>query len=77
MRRERYPTYGNRFVGNTDKNEVHDLDNEQTKSNECQIDEIIKAGHSRIFYPDSLEQAHLEGFDNCAHCIGGFKTVEI
>ena len=65
------PTYGRRFVGNKNKMEVHDLDNEKTGSNECQIDEIIKAGHAVIFLPDSLNQAHSEGYDNCAYCVGG------
>jgi len=71
MRRRGAPTYGNRFVGNTDKKEVHDLDNEQTGANECQIDEIIRAGHARIFDPDTHEQARKEGYDNCAYCLGG------
>lgn len=69
-RRTGYPTYGRQFVGNTNKKEVHDLDNEKTGENKCQIDEIIKAGHATIFSPDTLEQAHKEGYDNCAHCIG-------
>ncbi|MFX0097153.1 MAG: hypothetical protein ACFE7E_05285 [Candidatus Hodarchaeota archaeon] len=73
MRREGAPTYGRRFVGNTNTEEVHDLDNEQTKPNECQIDEIINANHVRTFEPDTLDQAHKEGFDNCAYCIGGSK----
>ncbi|MFX0068793.1 MAG: hypothetical protein ACFFA1_07285 [Promethearchaeota archaeon] len=73
LRREGAPTYGRRFVGNTNKKEVHDLENEQTKPNECQIDEIIKADHARTFEPDSLEQANKEGYDNCAHCVGGSK----
>jgi len=71
MRRQGPPTYGKRFVGNTDKKEVHDLDNEKTGPNECQINEIIRAGHARTFTPDTLEQAHRETYDNCAHCIGG------
>jgi len=72
MRRPGSPTLGKRFVGNTtSKKEVHDLDNEQTGPNECQIDEIIEAGHARTFIPDTLEQAHKEGYDNCAYCIGG------
>jgi hypothetical protein len=70
-RRPGYPTYGKRFVGNTEKKEVHDLDNEKTGANQCQIDEIIKAGHARTFNPDTLSQAHTEGYDNCAYCIGG------
>ena len=73
MRRQGHPTYGKRFVGNTDKKEVHDLDNEQTGPNECQIDEIIKAGHARTFNPDTLDQAHSEGYDNGAYCIGGSR----
>ena len=73
MRRYGSPIYGKRFVGNTDKKEVHDLDNEKTGANQCQIDEIIRAGHARTFTPDTLEQAHREGYDNGAHCIGGSK----
>lgn len=73
MRRNGYPTYGKRFVGNTVKKEVHDLDNEKTGSNECQIDEIIKAGHAKTFAPDTLDQAHKERYDNGAYCIGSSK----
>lgn len=72
-RRPGPPTYGKRFVGNTNKLEVHDLDNEQTGANECQIDEIISAGHAVTFSPDSLAQAHSEGYDNGAYCIGGSR----
>lgn len=69
-RRQGPPTHGRRYVGNINKQEVHDLDNEQTEKNRCQIDEIIDADHAVIFDPDSLEQAHQEGFDNCHFCIG-------
>jgi len=65
------PIHGKRLVGNTNKKEVHDLDNEKTGFNECQIDEIIKAGHARTFSPDTLGQAHKEDYDNCKWCIGG------
>ena len=71
LRRSGSPTYGKRFVGNKNKKEVHDLDNEQTGANKCQIDEIISAGNARTFYPDTLRQAHSEGYDNCAYCLGG------
>ena len=59
---------GERYLANTSKSklEVHDLDNEQTK---CQIDEIIKAGHDKPY--NSLSSAQADGYDNCAHCIGG------
>jgi len=36
----------------------------------CKINEI-KSKHKKYFSPDTLDQAHGEGFDNCAHCIGG------
>jgi len=62
------PLHGSRYCGNTNKMEVHDLDNEKPQ---CQIDEIIAAGHVKIFSPDTLEQAHLEGYDNGEYCIGG------
>jgi len=65
------PLNGNRFCGNTNKMEVHDLDNEDRNASGCQIDEIIRAGHAKSFSPDTLAQAHAEHFDNCAKCIGG------
>jgi len=71
VRRTGSPTYGKRFVGNTNKKEVHDLDNEKTGANECQIDEIINAGNAITFNPDTIAQAHSQGYDNCAHYIGG------
>lgn len=67
-RRPDSPLYGKRYCGNTNKMEVHDLDNETTQ---CQIDEIIAAGHVKTFTPDTLEEAHKESYDNCAYCIGG------
>lgn len=73
MRRYGPPIDGKRYVGNTNKKEVHDSDNEKTAPNECQIDEIIKAGHARTFSPDTVEQAHREGYDNCKWCIGGSR----
>lgn len=62
--------HGKRFCGNINKKEVHDLDNETPQ---CWIDKIIAAGHAKKFYPDTLKQAHKEGYDNCAYCIGGSK----
>lgn len=66
-RRPGYPLYGSRFCGNMNKKEVHDLDNEK---NLCQIDEIIRSMHAKSFIPDTVEQAHGQGYDNCAYCIG-------
>lgn len=68
-----YPTNtrsGKDFLGNSNKKEVHDLRKEDTSANGCQIDEILRAGHGVGFVPDTLVQAHNEGYDNCAKCIG-------
>jgi len=63
-------TVGIRFLGNNDPGhmEVHDL---TKKTNNCQVDEILRAKHAVGFRPDTLEQAHKEEYDNCAWCIGG------
>ena len=58
-----YSRAGIRFLGNSSpsKLEVHDLTAEKKN---CQIDEIISAGHAVGFVPDTLAQAHQEGYDN-------------
>ena len=60
---------GERYLGNTHKEEVHDLDQEDTSRGGCQIDEIIEAGHDVPY--TSLSDAHAAGYDNCAKCLGG------
>jgi len=55
------------YLGNTNTMEVHHLANQTVN---CQINEI-KFEHRRYFSPDTLAQAHSQGFDNCAYCIGG------
>ncbi len=55
------------YLGNKNTTEVHDLTRQTVN---CQIKEI-KFEHRKIFSPDTLAQAHSEGFDNCAYCIGG------
>jgi hypothetical protein len=57
---------GERYLGNMNKREVHDLDNEKVP---CQIDEVIQAGHDRGYV--SYQLAKAAGLDNCAWCIGG------
>lgn len=59
---------GERYLANTSKTEVHDLDNEQTN---CQIDEIIRAGNDKPY--TSQKTANDAGYDNCAYCIGSSK----
>lgn len=71
-----YPTStrsGKRFLGNKNKMEVHDLTREDKNSNGCQIDEFLNKGHGVAFFPDTLEQAHMEKYDNCAKCIGNSR----
>ena len=68
-----YPIYsrtGDHYLGNTNTREVHDLIHEDASPSGCQIDEILAAGHAVGFSPDILDQAHVEGFDNCRCCIG-------
>lgn len=67
--KSRSPFNGKRYIGNTNTNEVHDLDYE--KSN-CRIDEI-KDDHIKTFIPDTHEQAKSEGFDNGHYCLGDSK----
>lgn len=59
------PYNGKRYLGNTDKMVVHDLDNEDTDENACQIDEI-KHEHIKMF--DYLFEAHKEKFRDCKYC---------
>ena len=66
-RRFRSPYNNKRYLGNTNETKVHDLDNEDTDENACQIDEI-KDEHIKMF--DSLWQAHQEKFHDCKYCIG-------
>lgn len=70
-RRYRGNMRGERYLANksVSKREVHDLDNEKTGANQCQIDEIINAGNDKPY--NSLADAKRDGFDNCQWCIGG------
>lgn len=58
--------YQTRYLGNTNKLEVHDL---WLEHKNCQIDEILTAGHDQPFA--TLTAAHGAGYDNCAWCLGG------
>lgn len=59
------PEY-NRFLGNDDTHEVHDLWNENPN---CRIDEIFKSVHAVVFSHDSLIRAHQDGYRDCRWCI--------
>ena len=58
---------GERYLGNTAKKQVHDLVNEKTGKNECQIDEIIAANNDKPY--NSLEAAHNDGYGDCDYCL--------
>ena len=61
---------GEQYLGNSSsKKEVHDLDNEDTAANGCQIDEIISAGNDLPF--TTLADARADGYDPCAKCLAG------
>jgi hypothetical protein len=60
------PIYGHRYVGNTSKMKVHDLDNETTN---CHIDEIITSRQVKLFYPDTLNEAHRLGYESGDCCL--------
>lgn len=62
-----------RYLGNKNTKEVHDLDNEDTSPSGCQIDEIFQAGHAVRFNPDTLEEAHRHGYDDCGKCLPGSR----
>lgn len=67
MARRKPPPYNNkRYLGNTDKMVVHDLDHEDTDKNACQIDEI-KKDHIIMF--DYKFEAHQKKFRDCKYCI--------
>lgn len=58
---------GERYLANKSpsKREVHDLDNEKSQ---CQVGEIIRAGNDKPY--NALADAHRDGYDNCAYCLG-------
>lgn len=58
-----------RFLGNRNTKEVHDLMRETTN---CQISDILPQ-HKVYFTPDTLEEAHQNGYDNCHWCIGNSR----
>lgn len=54
-----------KYLGNTHTKEVHDLNNEQTT---CHIGDM-KSEHRKYFDPDTISQAHSEGYNDCGHCL--------
>lgn len=58
---------GERYLANKSNKQVHDLDNEKTGKNECQIAEIIAAKNDKPYA--TLEAAHNDGYGDCAYCL--------
>ncbi len=55
-----------RFVGESDKEIVHD-----TWHGDCEdwfVQKLIDAGVAVCFDPDTLDQALTEGYEYCSHC---------
>ncbi len=75
MRRDVNKQY--RYLINTDQDnlEVHDLDNEQTGENECQINDIIKSGNAKyLLIPDNISAlkewiTRNPSYDGCKYCL--------
>ncbi len=62
------PFNSNRFIGNKIEKVIHDCYLERIAF--CKIDKILPE-HIITFKPDTLEQAHQEGYKNCRYCISG------
>ena len=59
--------YGLSYFGNRNTTEVHHV---PSSTATCQLAEI-KDGVR--FVPDTLAEAHRQGYDNCHWCLGGSK----
>lgn len=55
---------GEKFLGNKDKKEVHNL---ETEKPECRIEEIIKAEYDIAFR--TIDDAHNQGYSDCPYCM--------
>ena len=62
-----------RFLGDSAEKKVHNLRNEDTRPSGCKIDAIIRSGTGVYFVPDSLKQAHIDGYLNCGKCLGSTR----
>lgn len=54
-----------RWLGDKRTQRVHDLD---SATDECAIDELMKAETFASFGPDSLPEARNRGYKACPHC---------
>jgi len=69
-RRHGPPLYGARYCGNTQNEEVHDLDKEIER---CLIDKIISSGRALSFH--SLDDAHEAGYKDCECCLDEERSM--
>ena len=62
----RYTAYmsGERYLGNSESKEVHDLEKEKQQ---CKIDEIVRSGKEQPF--KSLKDAYAKEYNNCQFCL--------
>jgi hypothetical protein len=78
----RGPQFNRRYLLNTSPThlEVHDLDNEKTGPTECQINEIIRAGHA-VYLTEASDELSLriwlnnhKEYDGCMYCLAQYHT---
>jgi hypothetical protein len=68
MRRFKGEINGEKFIGDKNKRELHDLDNEKPL---CQIDHILNAKNEIPF--NFYFEAKDAGYNNCVYCLGNSK----
>ena len=62
-----------RYVGDKRNQRVHDLDH---STDDCGIDELMKAETFAAFGPDSLVEAKNRNYRPCRHCVPRGVPIE-
>lgn len=64
-----------RYLANSNKKEIHDLENEKTGENQCQIDEI-KPEHREDIYSIEMVKHYIKnkGYNGCKWCMPQYHT---
>lgn len=61
------PPVTTELLGDLETMWVHDASNEKAR---CCLAEAVAQGNAVTFMPDTVAQAHDDGFDDCPHCLG-------
>ena len=64
-----------RFLANSNKKEIHDLENEKTGENQCQISEI-KPQHRIPLFTIQMVEYYIKhnGYNGCKWCMPKYHT---